>query len=385
MGLWPIIKLIRPLVAKNLQLRQQHLPNKTIIPFLISKEIITLEPAPQQLQRPQLQDLPADQTLIPRLARSAALTRPEYKTPAGLEREEFKAMGTTISLLLPEKLVQQGSQLVRSLFAEWEHTLSRFLPESELSLLNQQPTIAVPVSNLLYHVLATALTAAQATAGIYDPALLDQLVQLGYDRTFENLQASSFDLIIPGEPGGRWRGIKVDPIHRSVTLPAGIKLDFGGIAKGMAVDAALEKLRQVGIQTALVNAGGDLAVLGLPANAHQWLIAVPGREQYWSVPLHSGAVATSGIDRRHWWQGQEFRHHLLDPRTGLPAQSDLWSVTVVADRCEQAEVAAKVAFILGPREGSAFLRKYRMGGLLVHRDGSWETVEPWSAQIMEDL
>jgi thiamine biosynthesis lipoprotein len=294
-------------------------------------------------------------------------------------------MGTTISLLLPKNQLQQGSLLVRALFANWEQTLSRFLPESELSQLNRQPGISMPVSGLFYHVLATALTAAQATEGVYDPALLDQLVKLGYDRTFESLADSRFDPIIPGEPGGRWRGIKVDPIHRSVTLPTGIKLDFGGIAKGMAVDAALEELRQAGIQTALVNAGGDLAVLGLPTNAHQWQIAVPGREQHWAVPLRSGAVATSGIDRRHWWQGQEFRHHLLDPRTSLPAQSDLWSVTVVADRCEQAEVAAKVVFILGSRVGAAFLRKYRMGGLLIHKDSTWETVEPWSARLMEDL
>jgi thiamine biosynthesis lipoprotein len=294
-------------------------------------------------------------------------------------------MGTTISLLLPEDQAEQGLQIVRALFNEWEQTLSRFLPESELSQLNQRPGVPVPVSGLLYDVLATALTAARATQGVYDPALLEQLVQLGYDRTFDELPARQFDPIIPGEPGGRWRGIKVDPIHRSVTLPRGIKLDFGGIAKGMAVDAALEELRQHGIPAALVNAGGDLAVLGLPPEARQWKIAVPGRERFWTIPLRYGAVATSGIAHRHWWQGQAFRHHLLNPRTGLPAQSDLWSVTVVADCCEQAEVAAKVAFILGPQEGVEFLRKHQIAGLLVHRDGTWETVEPWTPELMEEI
>lgn len=327
----------------------------------------------------------ADQSLILHRDQLAAPKPPEYITPLGLGRADFRAMGTTISLLLPENQVEQGCQLVRELFADWEQTLSRFLPESELSRLNQQQTIPVPVSNLLYQVLATALTAAQASAGVYDPALLDQLVKLGYDRTFEDLPLSRFDPLLPGEPGGRWRGIKLDPIRRSVTLPVGIKLDFGGIAKGMAVDAALDLLRQHGIHTALVNAGGDLAVLGLPTHAPHWHISVPGREQYWSIPLRGGAVATSGIAHRHWRQGQELRHHLLDPRTGLPAQSNLWSVTVVADRCEQAEVAAKVAFILGSQAGAAFLRTHHIGGLLVHTDGTWETVEPWSSRLMEDL
>ncbi len=240
------------------------------------------------------------------------------------------------------------------------------------------------MSDLLYNVLATALTAARATEGVYDPAMLEQLEKIGYDRTFDAIQAGDFDPIIPGEPGGRWRGIKVNPIYREVTLPVGIKLDFGGIAKGMAVDAALERLDENGISPALVNAGGDLAVLGHPPTDEAWPIAVPGKERYWSLPLHHGAVATSGIARRHWRQGNILRHHLLDPRTGLPAQSDLWSVTVVADRCEQAEVAAKVAFILGSRRGAEFLRRHRIAGLLVHEDSTWESVEPWPAYIMKE-
>ena len=310
---------------------------------------------------------------------------PDHTTPTGLRREEFRAMGTTISLLLPESQAELGARIVRTLFTEWEKTLSRFLPESELSQLNQRAGTPVAVSDLLYSVLATALTAAQATQGVYDPALLDQLVQVGYDRTFDELLAVGFDPIIPGEPGGRWRGIKVDPIRRQVTLPAGIKLDFGGIAKGMAVDAALERLQQSGISSALVNGGGDLAVLGLPPAEEQWQISVPGRGQFWKIPLHHGAVATSGIARRHWMQGQTLRHHLIDPRTGLPAQSDLWSVTVVADRCEQAEVAAKVAFILGSKSGAEFLRRHRIAGLLIHEDGTWGTVEPWNIHLMEEI
>lgn len=314
---------------------------------------------------------------------SAEPTPPDYSTPTGMRREEFRAMGTTISLLLPESQAALGTRIVRSLFSEWEQVLSRFLPNSELSQLNAHRGTPVAVSDLLYTVLATALTAAQATQGVYDPALLDQLVRVGYDRTFDDLPAVRFDPIIPGEPGGRWRGIKVDPIRRRVTLPVGIKLDFGGIAKGMAVDAALEHLLQNGIRNALVNAGGDLAVLGHSPDAEQWPITVPGQGQLWTIPLHHGAVATSGIAHRHWLQGNTLRHHLLDPRTGLPAQSDLWSVTVVADRCVQAEVAAKVAFILGSKQGAEFLRKHHIAGLLVHEDSTLQSVEPWPAHLMK--
>ena len=82
--------------------------------------------------------------------------------------------------------------------------------------------------------------------------------------------------------------------------------------------------------------------------------------------------------------GNTLRHHLLDPHTGLPAESDLWSVTVVTAWCEQAEVAAKVAFILGSQQGADFLRKHQIAGLLVHEDGTWEAVEPWPVQLMKE-
>jgi len=306
-------------------------------------------------------------------------------TPAGMRRSEFRAMGTTVSLLLPEQQSETGTDIVRTLFATWEQTLSRFLPESELSRLNRTAGEAVEVSNLLYDVLQTALEAARATGGLYDPTLFKQLVNIGYDRSFDTLPAVVFaDAANPGLPGGGWRRIRVDQSKRLVILPADVGLDFGGIAKGMAVDAALVRLQDVGITTALVNAGGDLATLGVPQDVQQWQIAVPGKDRSWTLPLRHGAVATSGIARRHWQQGKQQRHHLLDPRTGLSARSGLWSVTVVAARCEQVEVAAKVAFILGLEQGARFLRTHQIAGLLVCEDGSWEAVSPWPVHLMEE-
>jgi FAD:protein FMN transferase len=162
--------------------------------------------------------------------RSQAPASPaEYRTPVSMRREQFRAMGTTISLLLPESQTEAGTTIVRTLFTEWEQKLSRFLPESELSQLNQRPGEPVAVSDLLYHVLTTALTAARVTQGVYDPALQDQLVLLGYDRSFDDLPAVSPNTLFLGRPGGGWRRIQVDRASRRVTLPVGVKLDFGGM------------------------------------------------------------------------------------------------------------------------------------------------------------
>lgn len=323
------------------------------------------------------------ETAIPGNHLYPALIPPELlHVPSGMARSQFRAMGTTISFLLPAEELQRGEALVRTLFADWEHTLSRFLPESELSQLNRLAGTPVMVSELLFTVVRRALAAAQATDGLYDPTLLKQLVQVGYDRTFDELPAELPAAEHPTFPGGRWRDIRIDQALRLVMLPPGVGVEFGGIAKGMAVDAALEQLRLEGIHPALVNAGGDLAVLDVPPLEKQWPIEVQGKTRSWVIPFHHGALATSGVARRHWRQGRHERHHLLDPRTGLPAQSGLWSVTVAAARCEQAEVAAKVAFFLGIEQGSEFLRRQALAGLLVQEDGAWTTVGSWPREAM---
>jgi thiamine biosynthesis lipoprotein len=92
-------------------------------------------------------------------------------------------------------------------------------------------------------------------------------------------------------------------------------------------------------------------------------------------------MATSGVARRRWHQGTQVRHHLLDPRTGLPALNGLWSVSVVAARCIQAEVAAKVAFILGSEAGAEFLRARGLAGMLVLESGEAHTVGAWPAPM----
>ena len=313
-----------------------------------------------------------------------------------MQRVRFGAMGTTVSVLLPQRQADAGSAAVRDLFVCWEGTLSRFLPESELASLNRHAGEPVAVSPLLYQVIVTALKAAQATDGLYDPTLLRHLMAVGYDRSFTTLPPQVPAAVgLPG-PGGGWRRIAVDHRQRRVTLPAGVGLDLGGIAKGMAVDAAISCLRTLGADAALVNAGGDLAVHGCLPGGAAWPVRrealpasggpaacggveAPAAPQ--TVILQRGAVATSGIARRHWQQGEQRRHHLLDPRTGLPAQSDLWSVTVVAARCVQAEVAATAAFVLGPEQGARFLQERGLAGWLVREDGPGQAAGAWPAHV----
>ena len=328
----------------------------------------------------------ASDQVLPRVALYPGLThRNQLSTPPNMRYVEFRAMGTTVSLLLPEAQFHVGVEATQDLFAEWEQTLSRFLPDSELSQLNRHTGVPVDASPLLFRVLYAAYKAAQETEGLFDPTLLTQLVEIGYDRSFDKLPA-----VLPTgnqapQAGGGWREIRLDHRRRRVTLPVGVGVEVGGIAKGMAVDAALAQLRLLGIQTALVNAGGDLAVMGLPEEQEHWPLSVTGKHTTWVIPFQYGALATSGIDRRRWQQGTQQRHHIIDPRSGESAQSGLWSVTVAAANCQRAEVAAKTAFLLGAEQGRAFLNDHGLSGLLVRSDGSWMSAGAWPVALMKTV
>lgn len=312
-------------------------------------------------------------------------------TPDGLGRHAFAAMGTTVTVLLPNNRRAEAAAVER-LFRDWDRTCTRFEPTSELSRLNQAAGDARVVSDLLFDVLWTARRAAEATDGLFDPTLLRSLEAIGYDRDFASLDrvdgeatrelpadARLTEQPRPATRTGGWRDLELDPTRRLVRLPPGVGLDVGGLAKGMAVDAMIADLSGRGVAAAAVDAGGDLAVIGLPPDAGSWPIAIELPDGHETVSLHSGALATSSVARRRWRQGDVERHHLVDPRTGLPSTERLWSVSVAAPTCAQAEVAAKAAFLLGRDRGARFLAERGLSGRFVLPDGRSEPAGGWSA------
>ena len=291
----------------------------------------------------------------------------------------FPAMGTEVTVLLTGTVPVGTVGRIRALFAHWEETLSRFRADSELSRLNRHAGRPVAVGPLLWRVVVAALSAAEATAGAFDPTLGRQMAANGYGRSFGLPQRVTVLGMPPAGPGGGWRRITLDPAARAVTLPLGIALDAGGIAKGMAVDAAAVLLCDAGVEAGLVSAGGDMRVTGRrDAGWQVGLGDTPGPSQ---VTLSEGALATSSTSRRTWVQGGVRRHHLLDPRTGEPAASGLRSVSVAARTCEQAEVAAKAAFVLGPDRGARFLESLALPGLLTPTSGPPVPVGSWPTEV----
>lgn len=287
-------------------------------------------------------------------------------------------MGCSVEVHAPAAQIAQATGIVERLFAMWDAALSRFRPSSELSALNRSAGRAFAASDLLFRVVEAALGWATVTDGTFDPTLLLQIERLGYVRTFDEIETGAplAPLTEAIGPGGAWRAVVLDRGRRTIRLPVGCGVDLGGIAKGMAVDAALDALVAARIAPVLVNAGGDLAVRGLPDGSDAWPVAIaslPGK----TIPLQRGGIATSGALRRRWLQGGAPRHHLLNPATGFPAASGLRTVTVVAPNCTEADVAATTAYLRGPQTGGEFLLSRGLAGLLIPETGSPIRIAPW--------
>jgi len=255
------------------------------------------------------------------------------------------------------KLAREALRGTERFFHKVEARFSRFRAGSELAQLNLASGQVASVSPDLAELVELALAAARASDGIFDPTVIGALEAAGYERSIERIRRDG-----PHPPRrvaprpGRWKQVAIDPARGTVRLPAGVRLDLGGIGKGWAADRAGTMLQVLG--AGMVNAGGDIRAWGhqpgLPSG-QGWLVSVdhpeqPGTDVAW-LRVHDGAVATSSVTARRWAGG----HHLIDPRTARPADTDLLSVTALAPTVVQAEVAAKVALILGREAGLEWL------------------------------
>ncbi|MDP4159694.1 MAG: FAD:protein FMN transferase [Bacillota bacterium] len=265
-------------------------------------------------------------------------------------------------------------------FTEVESILSRFDPQSELSRINNGTEKTYHVSDRLAEVVDLALNAAKVTNGIFDPTILKELEQAGYDRTFREVMARK-EIRSPVMLGkehvnvANWgyKLVEIDRHRGSFKKLNGVGLDLGGIAKGWAVDQIFNQLRHLSEQAEIcVNAGGDLRLLN-PSGQKPWDIKVENpfdkSNHLLSLRLDIGAVATSNVLKRRWKHQGKWQHHLIDPRTGFPSQSTVIAATVAANTTVEAEVWAKVLCILGDKGLELLHERTNFAALVVSCEG----------------
>jgi thiamine biosynthesis lipoprotein len=258
--------------------------------------------------------------------------------------------------------------------------LSRFLEDSELTLLNRDPRRVVPASPLLRRLAATVRRAGMLSGGLVDGTLLHELEGAGYRDSMEGVDGPEIGRSLGGpgrrparpHPEKRWREIDVDEAAGTITRPPGLAIDGGGIAKGLVADLVGAELGER--RAYAVDCCGDIRIGGTAGLQRTILVGDPfGGDPLHELCLSDGAIATTGIGRRRWiGLDGEAAHHLLDPRSGAPAFTGIVQTTAIAPSGVLAEVYAKAALLSGPAGAAAWLPH---GGVIVKDGGAVELVE----------
>jgi len=270
---------------------------------------------------------------------------------AVLRAARWRALGSDVDVRCTDGVrLDDAAAAVEAELAAIDLACSRFRADSELSRVDAARGRTVPVSPLLAEAVGVALRAAALTGGLVDPTVGAAMRAIGYDVDFASLPPEGPALALVSRPVPGWRRVELDAGACRLRVPAGVMLDLGATAKALAADRAARAAAAAAGTGVLVSLGGDIAVAGeVPAGGWEvWLAAshLPGAPGE-MVRLHSGGLATSGTTARRWSRGDRTLHHIVDPRTGLPAAETWAAVTVVASSCVDANIASTAAVVLG--------------------------------------
>lgn len=267
----------------------------------------------------------------------------------------------------PDDLGERARQTLDRLERRW----SRFLPTSEVSALSGNEGGPTVVSADTFDLVSQAVDAWRQTDGRFDPTLGRTMAEAGYDRSFDQLDRGEVIGTDRHRPAPTPEDIILDPHYRAVTLPPGVELDLGGIAKGAAADLVGAELLADGAAGCCVNVGGDLRVMGESPNPDGWRVSLGGETggPRVAVRLGTGAICTSTTSKRRWTSPAGPEHHLRDPATGRPADSGLQTVSIICATAIQGEVLAKVALLAGPSTGGDIVTRAGATGLFVDDRG----------------
>jgi len=227
----------------------------------------------------------------------------------------------------------------------------------------------------MFNVIKQAYQLAVETNGLFNPAILPALKQAGYDRSMDEIRSSS-----PRMGAAQvvelldFRQIRLEEHTKSILLAHGMQVDLGGIAKGWIAEQAARQLAKYANACA-VSAGGDMFLVNLPQGEQDWEVGLedPLHPEHDLAVLHvmPGAVATSSIAKRQWQHNGRMQHHLIDPRSGEPAETEWLSVTVWAESAAQAEVYAKVLLIAGPESADELFKNHNGKAYLAVDKQGW--------------
>jgi thiamine biosynthesis lipoprotein ApbE len=306
-------------------------------------------------------------------------TSPDRDTGAAA----WRALGTLVRLVVTDpRCLPEATGMLEADLAAVDLACSRFRADSELSGLRAAGGRPVRVSPLLAEAIAVALRAAMLTDGDVDPTVGAAMSAIGYDRDFDRIPRTGPPLRVTARTVPGWRDVHLE--GHLLSMPKGTQLDLGATAKAWAADRAAARIAtRIGCGV-LVSLGGDIAIAG-PAPEGGWRVRVqdvtgsphdPPGGPYALIAIRAGGLATSSTAARRWQRGGDVLHHILDPRTGRPAEPVWRTVSVAADSCADANAASTAAIIRG-HDALGWLARLGLPARLVDATGVVFTVAGW--------
>jgi FAD:protein FMN transferase len=284
-----------------------------------------------------------------------------------------RALGTTAHVVLgdaPDDVMAWSFAEIERLEQCW----SRFRPDSELSALNARAGEWTGVSASMLLALTCAADLHHTTFGHFDPTVLDALEGVGYDRSFELVAPVADAEARCVRPAPGFARVEIDTDAACVRLPHGVRLDLGGVGKGLAADLVARGAVDRGARSVSVSLGGDQRARGEAPPGGAWPVPVehPLDETRLAFvyPLVDGAIVTSTRRYRTWRRGERDYHHIIDPFTGDSTRTPVVAVVAAARDAWWAEGIAKSVMIAGVDEGVALARVADVHALLFLDDGS---------------
>lgn len=291
------------------------------------------------------------------------------------QRIDFQAMGTSFFCVLvgaDEEICDSIYSLADELESKW----SRFIPDSELMLLNNNPGKMKVVSDATLRLVNEMKLGYELTQGLYSANVLGELIELGFATSRSNPKNVT-NWKVATKTSADLPEVEIDLESKSVSVPRGVALDAGGIGKGLAADLMSDYAMQLGAMGVAVFAGGDVAVKGMAKDAAGWKVNIsdPNKEDCSidSVCLSRGGLATSSP--MGWKIGNS--HHIIDPRSHRSSDSDVLQATVIAQNASQAEVLSKMCVILGAQAGISRIDSLGAAALIVDNSNQFHASENW--------
>ena len=319
----------------------------------------------------------------------AVLAASQAGCDAGRQIAELsgETMGTMWSVRFVDTRAMPARDLQRRIEAELDlvvDQMSTWAPSSDISRYNGAAADTWhELPDEFMHVLDYALSLADDTGGAYDPTVGPLVNVWGFGPDGERREPPASEQIEAARKRVGWRHVRLDRRGDRVHQPGEVYLDLSSIAKGYAVDRVAMALDAAGIDSYLVDIGGELRARGRKSEGEHWRVAVEmpssvDRDVSEILELDDRSVATSGDYRIHFESGGRRYSHTIDPRTGFPVDHSLVSVTVVHRDCMHADALATALSVLGPVEGFAFAERKGLAALFIERRGDsfFERVTP---------